>query len=426
MKKKLLSILLAFTLVFSLSVTAFAAVSSHDRDNLSSAQQAAIAAATEAYNNATTDAGRAAAHAAAEAVRNSAGYQSNSDGTYSGSYSGGSVDTTTTHSSASNKHEYNDEASNTVSNGTYDSTGHTAADQQNMAGLTDEDTLTIAYLEELWNRSDVSGNSDAQDAAHAVAEALRNAYGYSGGDDGGFYYADDDSHSRSVSYDDDSGSISVGQSTYYTITATAGTGGSISPSGAIAVKKGVSQTYAITANSGYNISSVKVDGSSVGAVSTYTFSNVRSAHSISVTFESNASLNAGDVTLGDGGDGTLTSGNATKSGYGITANVSVASSYVSNTTVTATYNFTSAQTVSLEKVGGTWQFPVNSSSVTGARKIYIPVETKDGTYTITFTVKALDPQATALTGSNVYLTDTKTVTLTIDGSMYEDDFTADS
>jgi archaellum component FlaG (FlaF/FlaG flagellin family) len=137
-------------------------------------------------------------------------------------------------------------------------------------------------------------------------------------------------------------------------------------------------------------------------------------------------LNAGDVTLGDGGDGTLTSGNATKSGYGITANVSVASSYVSNTTVTASYNFTSAQTVSLEKVGGTWQFPVNSSSVTGARKIYIPVETKDGTYTITFTVKALDPQATALTGSNVYLTDTKTVTLTIDGSMYEDDFTADS
>jgi hypothetical protein len=76
-------------------------------------------------------------------------------------------------------------------------------------------------------------------------------------------------------------------------------------------------------------------------------------------------------------------------------------------------------------VNGTWQFPVNSASVTGARKIYIPVETKDGSYTITFTVKALDPQATALTGSNVYLTSTKSVTLAIDGSMYQDDATGD-
>ena len=62
----------------------------------------------------------------------------------------------------------------------------------------------------------------------------------------------------------------------------------------------------------------------------------------------------------------------------------------------------------------------------GARKIYIPVETKDGTYTITFTVRALDPQATALTGSNVYLTSTKSTTITVKGDMYSDDFTGNS
>jgi len=45
---------------------------------------------------------------------------------------------------------------------------------------------------------------------------------------------------------------------------------------------------------------------------------------------------------------------------------------------------------------------------------------------MSFRIKALDPQATVLTGSNVYLTDTKTVTLVIQGSMYEDDFTGDS
>jgi hypothetical protein len=168
-----------------------------------------------------------------------------------------------------------------------------------------------------------------------------------------------------------------------------------------------------------------VDGSSIGASSTYTFSGVSSSHSISATFASAASLSAGGVTLGDGGSGTLKSG-VTKSGYGITISLPVTASYVSGTTVTASYNFTSAKTVSLENVGGVWQFPVNGSSVTGARKIYIPVETKDGTYTITFTVKALDPQATALTGSNVYLTSTKSSTVTVKGDMYSDDFTGNS
>jgi hypothetical protein len=213
--------------------------------------------------------------------------------------------------------------------------------------------------------------------------------------------------------------------TYYTITASAGTGGSISPSGSTSVSSGSSQTYTINANSGYKIADVKVDGSSVGASSTYAFSSVTSAHTISVTFASAASLSAGSVTIGDNGSGTLTSG-TTKSGYGITASLPVTASYVSGTTVTASYNFTSAKTVSLEYVNGAWQFPVNSSSATGARKIYIPVETPDGSYTITFTVKALDPQATALTGSNVYLTSTKSVTITIKGSMYDDDFTGNS
>ena len=213
--------------------------------------------------------------------------------------------------------------------------------------------------------------------------------------------------------------------TTYTITATAGTGGSISPSGSTSVTEGNSKTYTITASSGYKISDVKVDGSSFGAASTYTFSGVSASHSISATFASAASLSTGGVTLGDGGSGTLKSG-VTKSGYGITVSLPVTTSYVSGTTVTASYNFTSAKTVSLESAGGTWQFPVSGSSVTGARKIYIPVETKDGTYTITFTVKALDPQATALTGSNVYLTSTKSVTVTIRGSMYEDDFTGNS
>ena len=84
----------------------------------------------------------------------------------------------------------------------------------------------------------------------------------------------------------------------YTITSTAGTGGSISPSGLITLIHGASRTYTIMAETGYRISDVKVDGISVGTVNSYTFNNVTANHTITVTFENitftiNASSGAG-------------------------------------------------------------------------------------------------------------------------------------
>src|SRR5207245_1512282 len=60
----------------------------------------------------------------------------------------------------------------------------------------------------------------------------------------------------------------------YTITATAGTNGSISPSGAVSVNCGASQTFTITPNSCYQIDSVIINGVNKGAISSYTFNNV--------------------------------------------------------------------------------------------------------------------------------------------------------
>jgi len=289
--------------------------------------------------------------------------------------------------------------------------------------LTEDQQSDIQNATNDWWDAYNAGDQDGMDAAHQAAEDARATEQYSGGDDGSEYlpWGNDDSGGGGGGGDDYYYTPAT-----YTITATAGTGGGISPSGSTSVTEGTSKTYTITANSGYTITNVKVDGSSIGVSSTHTFSGISSSHTISATFTSAASLSAGGVTLGDGGSGTLKSGNVTKSGYGITVSLPVTASYVSGTTVTASYNFTSSKTISLEDVGGTWQFPVNSASVTGARKVYIPVETKDGTYTITFNIKALDPQATALTGSNVYLTSTKSVILAIDGSMYQDDATGDS
>ncbi len=70
----------------------------------------------------------------------------------------------------------------------------------------------------------------------------------------------------------------------YTITSLAGAGGSISPAGAVSVSGGSNQVFTITPDSGFSISQVLVDGVDQGAVSTYTFTNVVTAHTISATF----------------------------------------------------------------------------------------------------------------------------------------------
>jgi hypothetical protein len=72
----------------------------------------------------------------------------------------------------------------------------------------------------------------------------------------------------------------------YSITASASGGGSISPAGTVTVYEGSSQTFAITPSGGFAVSSVTVDGSPVGAISTYTFSNVTGNHAIAASFVS--------------------------------------------------------------------------------------------------------------------------------------------
>ena len=82
---------------------------------------------------------------------------------------------------------------------------------------------------------------------------------------------------------------------YYTIKATAGSGGSISPSGNVSVREGGDQTFTITPDKGYAVSNVKIDGKRIGAVKSYTFENVRRAHTIEViSVKGTASASTGD------------------------------------------------------------------------------------------------------------------------------------
>src|SRR5207253_5102996 len=72
--------------------------------------------------------------------------------------------------------------------------------------------------------------------------------------------------------------------TTFTITASAGANGAITPSGSVTVNQAANQSFTITPNSGYVVSSVTVDGASAGAVTSYTFTNVQANHTISASF----------------------------------------------------------------------------------------------------------------------------------------------
>ena len=247
--------------------------------------------------------------------------------------------------------------------------------------------------------------------AHARAESVRadSSGNYSGGADGSEYiplggggeYNPGGGYTPSYSY--------------FTISASAGGGGSISPSGNTTVNEGGSQSFAVTQNKGFKIEGVIVDGVSVGAFSSYTFSNVTKAHSISVSFVPSGRVSIGSAALADkDGKGTV------KSGYGIYAIVQADFVDVKDVCVTASYNFgKGTKTVTLEETKKSrFEFPKNSASPSKYRCVYIPVDTKDKTYTVTFTITGTNAAGTEISA-------TKTATITVKGDMYQDDFSGD-
>ena len=155
----------------------------------------------------------------------------------------------------------------------------------------------------------------------------------------------------------------------WTITASAGTGGTITPSGAVGVAQGGSQTFTIAANANYVISSVTVDGTSVGAVGAYTFSNVTASHTISASFAATPTYT---ITASAGTGGTITPSGAigVVSGGSQTFTIGANSGYV-----------ISSVTVDGTSVGavGTYTF----SNVTANHTIAAAFSASGGSYTIT-------------------------------------------
>jgi len=96
----------------------------------------------------------------------------------------------------------------------------------------------------------------------------------------------------------------------FTITSSAGANGSITPLGAASKDYGSSQSYTISASADYHVADVTVDGISVGAVSSYTFSSITSDHTINATFGTYT------ITASAGANGSISPSGTTNNSSG--------------------------------------------------------------------------------------------------------------
>ncbi len=144
-------------------------------------------------------------------------------------------------------------------------------------------------------------------------------------DDASFWTVQEYAKTRPGTDDGNAGSNSSRWSTYwakvststsFTLTASAGANGSIAPNGAVVVAAGATQSFTLTPAATYHVADVLVDGVSVGAVTSYTFTNVTADHTIAATF----ALNTFTITASAGANGSIAPSGAVVVNAGATQN----------------------------------------------------------------------------------------------------------
>jgi hypothetical protein len=136
----------------------------------------------------------------------------------------------------------------------------------------------------------------------------------------------------------------------FNVTASTGANGTVTPSGVTAVNYGANQTYTITPNSGYSVATLTVDGVSIAAATTYTFTNVTATHTIAATFTKSLDTIPPVITLNGVNpmsvtkNSTFTDPGATAFDTGDNASTSVTASGTVNTAALGTYTITYSST----------------------------------------------------------------------------------
>ncbi|MBT0654451.1 hypothetical protein KI810_15470 [Geobacter luticola] len=208
--------------------------------------------------------------------------------------------------------------------------------------------------------------------------------------------------------------------TTFTITASAGAGGSIDPVGTTTVTSGASQSYIIKVNAGYTIQSVLVDGVSVGAVSNYTFSNITANHTISASFSTSVPPPASTFTIvasaGTGGSispaGTTTLTSGASQTYTITAATGyvIQSVLVDGVSVGAVPTYTFSNVTAFHTIAAS--FTPNPYTVTLTASKNIALNNNSDSVNLTATVSPAVPNGTVVTFTAPSGTTISTVTPT--------------
>lgn len=182
----------------------------------------------------------------------------------------------------------------------------------------------------------------------------------------------------------------------YIISATAGNGGSITPAGNTTVAYNGTQNYTITANTGYHVSDVFVDGVSVGAVTSYSFTNVTADHAIYAAFELNDNYT---VTVNAPSHGVITPGSMTVQ-YGATPSFVITPDYGYSVTA-ITVNGSNVALANVPNVNGIYTYT------------FAPISANQ---TITATMTAMTYTISATAGANGTITPNGNVTVNHGGS----------
>ncbi|MCQ2283500.1 MAG: fibronectin type III domain-containing protein [Bacteroidales bacterium] len=175
----------------------------------------------------------------------------------------------------------------------------------------------------------------------------------------------------------------------YTITAIAGNGGNITPAGVTPMFYNGDQTYTIAAATGYHIEDVYVDGASVGAVTTYTFTDVQANHTIAATFAPNEYT----ITVNQPANGNINPGTMTVL-YGATPTFVITPATGYNV-ATITLNGTNVM--------------ANATNVNGTYTYTLPAVAANQTLTATMTLKTFTITATAGANGSIAPAGTATV-----------------
>ncbi len=91
----------------------------------------------------------------------------------------------------------------------------------------------------------------------------------------------------------------------FTITASAGTNGTISPTGAVIVDKNTDKTFTITPSTGYVVNAITVNGVVAASGNSYTFTNITANQTIAVTFKVKPPVETFTITASSGANGTI-------------------------------------------------------------------------------------------------------------------------